>query len=122
MKIEIVGVHPVRAVEPCHLIELWVRQLNGDMPMDGFTQEVAGQPHENWQVPYDERVLSLDGTTALDDPFPEPITADGTDVRLAFFFHYLDLRKPLLTPIGPLTLPAETKRPNRLKFIKYEPP
>jgi hypothetical protein len=122
MRIEVIGVYPVRADEPCHLIELWVRDLKGEQPVADFTQEVGGQPRDNWQVPYDERVLNDAGTAQVGEESPPSIEADGKDLRLAFFFHYLDLSKPLLTPAGPLKLPAVSKRPSRLKFVKYESP
>ena len=44
------------------------------------------------------------------------------DVRLVFFFHYLQLDAPLLTPFGSASLPRETPRPPRLDFMKYDPP
>src|SRR5262249_41793362 len=107
---------------PCHLIEVWVRGLDGELSVAEFTQKVERQPRENWQVPYDERVLNEDGTAQAGEQFPQSIEADGEDLRMAFFFHYLDFSKPILTPAGGLQLPAETKRPSRLKFLKYEPP
>jgi hypothetical protein len=60
----------------------------------------------NWQAPYDERVVSETDARA----------------RVVFFFHYLDLNKPLLTPTGALALPAPKKMPARLKAIMYEAP
>jgi hypothetical protein len=122
MMIQVIGVYPVRADEPCHLVELFVRDLIGELPVADFTQEVKGQPRSNWQVPYDERVLNDGGTAQVGEQFPGAIEADGNELRLAFFFHYLDFSRPLLTPAGPLALPRETKKPSRLKFFKYEPP
>jgi hypothetical protein len=122
MKIDVIGAYPVRADEPCHLVELLVRGLNGELPVGDFTQEVEGQPRSNWQVPYDERVLNDAGTAQVGDQFPSSIEGDGKDLRFAFFFHYLDFSKPLLSPAGPLGLPAETARPSRLRFFKYESP
>lgn len=122
MKIEIIGVYPVRARQPCHLVELWVRELIGRLPVAEFTQEIQGKSQANWQVPWDERVLTESGSGQEGKRFPRHIEADQGDVRLAFFFHYLDLSKPLLTPAGPLQLPEATKMPSRLKFFKYESP
>jgi hypothetical protein len=68
------------------------------------TQEIPHQPKENWQVAYNE----------------EPLDESGR--RWAFFFHYLDLKKPLLTPVGEVPLPELTNLPNHLKRIKYEAP
>jgi hypothetical protein len=44
------------------------------------------------------------------------------DIRVAFFFHYLDRHRPLLTPGGPIPLPEPVARPERLSVITYEPP
>jgi hypothetical protein len=122
MQIEFIGVYPVHAIEPCHLVELWVRELADKLLMADFTQESEGQPRDNWQVPYDERVLDEDGTAQVGERFPQSIVSNGNDLRLAFFFHFLDFSKPLLTPIGPMKLPTETRLPNRLEFFVYESP
>lgn len=103
---KIVGVHPVEADEPVHLIELLVAGDADDFEIGEVTQEVAGQPKSNWQAPYDERVLE---------------ESDGI-IRYAFFFHYLDFLKPLLTPSGSLPLPGPTKAPAHLPNILYESP
>jgi hypothetical protein len=65
--------------------------------------------------------LNEDGTVAVGDRFPFQITGKG-DWRVAFFFHYLDFSKPLLSPAGPLELPEPSPRPSRLQFFEYEPP
>lgn len=104
--VKVVGVHPVTAEEPVHLIEI---ELTGNLDEFDFaevTQEVKGKPRENWQAAYDERELSKGGGA----------------VRFAFFFHYLDFEKPLLTPFGEVKLPAVSKAPTHLKSIEYEQP
>jgi hypothetical protein len=121
MNFDIIGVYPVCAREPCHLVELWVRGLDGVLDFGQFTQAIPGQPQSNWQVPYDERVLNENGTAPVGDRFPDQIMGTG-DLRVAFFFHYLDFSKPLLSPAGPLELPAPSERPSRLQFLEYEPP
>jgi hypothetical protein len=104
--VRIIGLHPVPADMPVHLIEL---ELGGDIHAFNFgevTQELPTQPRENWQVAYHEREVGR----------------DGNRVRFAFFFHYLDLAKPLLTPFGTVWLPAESGVPQHLQFVKYEQP
>jgi len=103
---KITGVHPVEAEEPVHLIELLVEGDVGDFDIGNVTQEAVGQPKMNWQAPYDDRLLE---------------ECDGK-ARYAFFFHYLDLKKPLLTSAGALSLPEPTKAPARLEDIEYESP
>jgi hypothetical protein len=44
------------------------------------------------------------------------------DVRLVFFFHYLDTELPLVTPFGDIRVPTPTERPARLDGIEYEEP
>ena len=99
----IIGAHPVDASEPCHLIEVEFQQTS-EIDWSEFTQELPDQDRDNWQVPYDETPLNDDET------------------RWAFFFHYLDLRKPLLTPDGPMGLPSPTPLPKHLESIEYDAP
>jgi hypothetical protein len=115
MRIDVIGVYPVAAPEPCHLIEVLIAEGNPGDAVESITQEIPGQPRDNWQVPYDEHFLTADPTN------PEP-PASETETRIAFFFHYLDLRRPLLTAAGPVQLPAPAPRPARLDFMHYEPP
>ena len=83
-QIRILGVHPIKADEPVHSIELVVEGSVEDFDFGEVTQEVAGESRDNWQVPYDERLLER---------------SEGR-LRYSFFFHYLDLQKTLTTPIG----------------------
>ena len=104
MWVEAIGVHPIEAHEPCHLIEFVFAE-----PPDGFdwgevTQPVEGQPRANWQTPYDEQMVE-------DDPR-----------RWVFFFHYLDPSRPLLVPGGKVLLPQSTEIPPRIAHIGYDPP
>jgi hypothetical protein len=115
-RVEILGVHPIDADELCHLIELLVHEANGEFDFGAITQEVPGQPRSNWQVPWDEVALDANGASAVANP-------DWIgDVRVAFFFHYLDPHRPLITPFGEALIPAETSQPSRLAFLEYQPP
>jgi hypothetical protein len=122
MRIEIVGVYPLEAPEPCHLVEVLIRDHADPLDVGTFTQELPGEPRSNWQVPWDERALSADGTSDLAGRFPRRIESDGAPLRLAFFFHYLDIDRPLLTPAGDLPLPPGRPRPDRLAFMTYDGP
>lgn len=103
MPLNVIGVHPVQAPEPCHLIEVVL--VNADQYEWGkVTQEVLGQPKSNWQVAYDEQPL------------------DSARSRWVFFFHYLDHEKPLFTTEGPVPLPAPTPLPAHLMHIQYLEP
>lgn len=102
--IKIIGVHPVVAPQPCHLIELEIGELLSLFDWKAVTQEDPAQPRANWQVAYDETPLNNEGT------------------RWAFFFHYLDFSRPLLTPAGPLEIPAPSLLPEHLRHLQYIEP
>lgn len=99
-RVRVIGIHPIAADEPLHLVEL--EADSGDFDFGAVTQEVSGQPRSNWQAAYDEREVG--------------------ENRFAFFFHYLDIAKPLLSPVGPLALPPESPVPKHLQGIEYEQP
>ena len=116
--VEGVGVYRVpEASEPCHLVEVIVRDSRG-FDVTQFQQEEPGQPPEYWQVAWDERTLNATGDEETSEP---PGDVEGT-VRFAFFLHYLDPSRPLLTPFGPVSLPEPSNRPERPGMIKYEEP
>jgi hypothetical protein len=115
MRVEVIGVYPVRAPEPCHLIELRFGDVAEPIRFEEITQENRRQLRSNWQVPYDERWLDAKGETEIETP-------EGDTARTAFFFHHLDFRAPLLTPAGLVKLPLPHELPTRLQFIEYIPP
>jgi len=120
MEFNIVGVYSVpEARQPCHLIEIIVRATDGKLDFGEVTQEAPDDPRDNWQVPWGEQILNSEGTSGQPVPFPEPVALRG-EVRAAFFFHFLDHDRPLLTPSGAVELPGPTARPARLDFIEYE--
>ena len=123
-QIEIIGVYPVQADEPVHLVELRLRGAEGLIKVGDITQEVPDQPPDNWQCPYMEQLLSSSGDEVLADDYEMTKRPDlwRGDVRLAFFFHYLDLERPLKTPFGEVQLPAESELPDRLSMMEYEQP
>jgi len=104
--LRIIGVHPISAKEPCHLLEIELTAPSGDFDFGLVTQEMADQPKANWQVAYDE----------------QQVGDNEAGSRWVFFFHYLDFERPLLTPLGPFTLPEPTPVPPHLKAIEYYEP
>ena len=105
-QVKIVGVHPVPAEEPIHLIEIEIEEPADAFEFGAVTQAKPGVPRENWQVAYDERKLA---------------SADGK-TRFAFFFHYLDLEKALITSHGSVKLPPVSPIPAHLRGVEYEAP
>jgi hypothetical protein len=104
--IRIIGIHPIPARQPCHLLEIELKAPSAACDFALVTQEVPHQPKANWQVAYDERQIG----------------GDEAGSRWAFFFHDLDFERPLLTPLGPITIPDPTPVPNYLKAIEYYEP
>lgn len=117
----VVGVYPVEAAEPCHLIELTIEGARPPIDVGLVTQRLRGRRRTDWQVPWDEHFLDLAGRAVLETTRPRqpPTTRDS---RVVFFFHYLDVRRPLESPWGKLTLPQVSDRPPRLAFLTYESP
>jgi hypothetical protein len=123
-QVEVVGVYPVRAAEPCHLIELMMRGVGPGFDFGSISQPVPGTPSSNWQVPWGEVLLDKDGQEVLASSAelsdrPEQLAGD---LRVAFFMHYLDEQRPLKSPFGDICLPKPIARPKRLKAVRYEQP
>ena len=104
--IRIIGVYPIPANEPCHLVEIELAIPSDDFDFGLVTQEIPNQPKDNWQVAYDE----------------QPVAGDEVGSRWLFFFHYLNCERPLLTPLGPIALPEPNALPDYLKEIEYYEP
>ncbi len=100
----IVGVHPVPAPEPVHLVEIELDPSAVSIDFGSITQSQPDRDSSYWQVAYDER------------PIP------GSPGRWCFFFHYLDLTRPFESTLGDLPIPPETPVPDRLQLIRYEEP
>ena len=103
--VRVLGVHPIAAQVPVHLVEIELIGVSHKVDWGSFTQPMPGSSQDPWQVPYDERPVP-------GDPGP-----------WCFFFHYLDPKyKPLRSFAGDSSLPPESPIPSHLPFIKYEEP
>mgnify|MGYP006927344278 FL=1 len=121
---KVIGIYPIKAREPVHLIEIQINDSPGAFDISKFTQEMPNTPSSDWQVPLDECFLDKSGKNVIANWLiarSKPELWVGT-VRMAFFFHYLDLSQPLMTPFGCTRLPRQSKLPRRLSAIKYRPP
>jgi hypothetical protein len=105
--IEIRGIHPVEASEPVHLVDIAISGNFDAVDWSSITQPDPALAPENWQVPYDEQEL--------------PRLADGR-TRGVFFFHYLDVTKPLQVGSTLIELPRPTSVPVDLATVMYEEP
>jgi len=93
----VVGVHPVEADQPCHLIELAISDPGREFNVDDLTQVDENVEKGLWQAAYDERFLDAQSLQPLPLQFQllSGRSSLPKEYRLAFFFHYLDLAKPL---------------------------
>lgn len=110
---KILGVYNVENYKNVNLIEVESDDINLDF--EKITQEVENQEELNWQAAYDEVLLNTDGTEIVS-------IFNQHNIRSIFFFHFLNITKPLITQFGPINLPQITEMPERLKkIIKYYP-
>jgi len=121
---KIIGIYPITADEPVHLVELMITDSIGIFDIGEFTQEIINEPKENWQAPYMEYILNNEGDSILADDLEAPHRPElwKGNFRIVFFFHYLDINRHLKSPFGDLKLPNESKLPKRLNIIEYDPP
>jgi hypothetical protein len=123
--VTIVGVHPVdlpREPGPVHLIEMKVEGDLGEFYFMDVTQEVSGRPQKDWPVAWAEH-LFVEETGRWEPIWPTRDTyATAEQARFAFFFHHLDLARPLRTSFGPVRLRPETPVPAHLVGVDYEVP
>jgi hypothetical protein len=115
-QIELIGVYEVDGQKDVCLIELGIKTNHKNVDIGAFTQAQDGIDRMSWQTPWDEKFLSEDGTRITGDWMDSPTdTSDFT--RLAFFLHFMDFQKPLLTQYGEMDLSNPEKIPNRLSLI-----
>ena len=53
--VRVLGVHPIAAQEPAHLVEVELIGVSYEVDWGSFTQPMPGFSQDHWQVPYDER-------------------------------------------------------------------
>ena len=123
-EVEVMGVYQVRAAEPCHMIELKLRNVGSGFDFGSITQPIPETPSRAWQAPWREVLLDAAGEKVLArsgelSGRPELLVGD---FGVAFFMHYLDVQRPLRTPFGDIALPKAVRRPKRLRTVRYEQP
>lgn len=118
----VIGLHPVEDVVGCYLIEAVIRGASSQPDFGTVTQSRDVRDRPDWQVAYDERLLDSGGRSVQADLFLTRIDDWPSDARVAFFFHDLDIARPLSTPFGEVSLPLPSGRPERLAMLTYEAP
>ena len=105
-------------IESAVLIEAIIRNRDERFDVGHFSQRVEDVPRANWQVAWAEAFLTIDGMSLAVERRKDP-PATG-DLRLAFFIHFWDSRKPLLSSYGDIRCPKPTPMPERLeKLVPY---
>ena len=118
---ELIGIYTVDNSPNVHLVEVTFDSPPDKVDVGQITQEVTGQPRDNWQSPWDEKYLDDKGENIIGDYFDIP--KGGEKTRLVFFFHDIDFSRPLLTQQGQLVLKKPILLPDRLKDkLVYESP
>jgi hypothetical protein len=122
MGLRLVGCYPLDE-QPWHLVEIEARSLDTPLTISEMFLEDPRLDRSSWQVPYDEKLLSADGTAEL--PYDWVAKDEESVLRGNFrlcFFLYINVDTPLRTPLGPLALEPRTRRPSRLDFVQFEEP
>ena len=102
------------------LVEITINESYDRIDLMEFTQSIIGVDKLNWQVPYGEKYLNLEGTEIIGDDLELPFHK-LKPTRIAFFFHELNMSQKFETPFGELQLPKLEPLPERLKgLINYE--
>lgn len=102
------------------LIEVLVRHCDDTFSAGDFTQPQKRKPRKSWQVAWEEKYLSEDGTSCLTARWPDPPVEK--DFRIAFFLHFWNPAEPLYSSCGELKCPAVKTMPERLKnLVPYQP-
>jgi hypothetical protein len=128
--VRIIGVYSLPERPAVHLIEAEVDAGPLDFDMGDFTQADRRLHKSEWQTAYSDTLLNEAGDAVLAGGaqvvWDRDLTEEARSIapsRVAFFFHYLDPARPLLTPGGPLAVPPVTPIPARLaRIIVYEEP
>lgn len=120
--VKLIGLYSVDTNPEVTLVELLICKKASEIEIGEFTQFVENQTRLNWQSPFSEKYLSLDGTEIIGDEDNLPDDLNET-TRLIFFFYFLNLNKSLITPFGQLELTEKNNQPNRIsELMKYESP
>lgn len=120
--VKLIGLYSVSENPDVTLLELVINKKANEIDIAEFTQEIENEPRLNWQAPFGEKYLSIDGEIIIGDDFYLPEFLTNT-TRLTFFLYFLDLQKPLMTPFGKLQLTQKQEQPNRIKnLITFESP
>lgn len=114
-EVKLIGVYNVPNMPEVKLVELLVHTSPENFDIGSISQEIKGLDRMSWQTAYDEKYIDIEGNE---------IKANKTaPFRLLFFFHYLDVSKPLITQYGYTKLSITGPMPQKLAdWVTYSPP
>jgi len=115
------GVYKIENIENIHIVELEAQAEINDLEVSQITQVVSGEERLNWQSPYDEKFVN--STNELIGDWKDIPSSIKPGEKIIFFFHELDLEKPIKTQYGNLDISGTTETPEWItKLMKYEEP
>lgn len=116
---ELIGIYKIEGVDSVNLIEIIIKEEINEFDPSELTQEIRGQDKLDWQTAYNEKYLNTNGTKIIGDDIERP--KNLVSFRVVFFFHFLDVSKPLISQYGLMDLIEIEELPERLKkLIEYE--
>src|SRR5262249_8704558 len=102
-------------LESVVLVEALVLGRDQRFNLSNFCQAREDIPRANWQVPWEEKYLSLDGRSVI--PTRSLDVPEAEDFRVAFYIHFWDPARPLQTSYGPVPCPRPKRMPKRLERL-----
>ena len=105
---------------PLALFEITLSNLDEHFKLDDFTQEMPGALEKIWQRPYDEALLSRDGSQVISRNIT--CTRGLRNGRVAFYFHFYNPLKAMRWTYGEFSAPEIQVVPQRLwDLLPYTP-
>jgi len=120
-KLKLKGVYSILNNDEVHIIEFEAEETINDLEISQITQVVDGQERMNWQVPYDEKYFNQ-ANQLIGEWMDEP-EAIKKGEKIVFFFHELNLKKPIRTQFGDYEISEIKQIPKWvMEIMKYEEP
>ena len=105
-----------KELESVVLVELVVRNPDQRFRIEDFTQTNETIPPSEWQAPWEEAYLSVDGLSHLGKSRrSKPVNVET--VRVAFYMHFWSSDTPLSTSYGSVACPSPQSMPQRLLHL-----
>lgn len=104
--------HCTQQLHSVVLLEVLVENRDARFRLADFTQQLDAVPRSSWQAAWAEAYLTADGESLLVERW-QPLP-DVDTFRIAFFLHYFQPGRPLLSSYGQLECPPLVDMPPRL--------